>query len=222
MTFLQELPAYRDMARFGGALVTAIESLDVQVPWANARLTGVAAADVDRFDPLLDAVSGQPGGGLEAALASFTREVFCFGNLTVFVANGGALAWQPDWRSSPEHVNAVAMGTLFEAKRPPIDGQNYGSPVLRAALGPYQQYVQLFGAQVALLQGNPAPLGGVAAQVQAMNAVLRAAGFTPQPGGAVYGNALGLRADMKALFEADLLRPYAAHVGIGGNPGVVP
>jgi hypothetical protein len=221
MPFLQDLPAYREMTRFGGELVAAIESLDVQVSWANATLVGVPAASVDDFDALFDAVSGQPGGGIERGLASFTREVFSFGNVAVFVAAGGALAWPPDWRTSNEHVNVLAQGTLLEAKRPPIGADNYGTPILQAALRPYQQYVRLHQAQMAQLHGgNPAPLGGVAAQVQAMNAVLQAVGFTPDPGGAIYGPAQALQTEMRTLFEVDLLAPFAAHLRIAGNPTI--
>lgn len=217
MPFPQDRASYEQLVKLADSISTAIESLDVQVDWSGVRVVGVD--DPEDFDPLFLALGGDP----EAALASFTREIFCYGNVTLAYANGQARAWPPWWASEQIYLDALPHVELLEAKNPPLAG-SFGTPVLEPALDHFKAYWSLFTASIAALESHannpatPPPRAG-AQLTTARNKVLASMGFTPQPNDvAHYQHAAKLRRDMHALFESSILLPFANVEGITGTP----
>lgn len=212
------------MALQADVITAAIESLDVQVSWAGVHVVGVA--DPTQVDPLFAAFAEY--GGPEQALAAFTREVFCYGNVAVICAHGQAKAWPPWWRLDSNYAPHVSKGHLIEARNPPLVA-GFGTPVVEPALAAFKAYWAQWGASIGALQAyvlnpvGPSPTGGMQAIDAARAAVFAAMGFQSHAGGfPQYLPAAKLRADVKALFESQILRPFATHMGIAGNPSLAP
>ncbi|MCA9595410.1 MAG: hypothetical protein KC776_18980 [Myxococcales bacterium] len=217
-----DLKFYEAMATQADVISAAIDSLDVQVSWSGLRVDGVA--DPSKFDPLFAAFTDY--GGAEEALASFTQQIFCFGNVAVFCFNGRGKVWPPAWRFDPAYQPYAAQGALLEARNPPIVN-DFGTPILEPALAAFKAYWAQQAASIRALEayvrspvGVP-PTRGVRADEQARNAVLLAMGFEPRSDDLPhYLNPSKLRGDMKGLFEAQILRPFASMLGVNGAPSL--
>lgn len=204
----------------------AIESLDVQVPWGGARLVGVEDSDVPLLEPLFKALSEHDG--LEGALQRLTHEVFVYGNVAVFVSDAVTKVWRPDWRQSQEHVDAALTGSVLEARRPPIGRNGYGTPAIEQGAEAFKRRWAGQAGHMAALQNfindpvGDVPLGAKQDQA-ATTAVLNAIGFDAFMGSDIprYRHGRELRAEMRQLFEDELLRPYATLKGVRGTPSVV-
>ncbi len=202
MPFPQDVRFYQAMAYEADLISVAIESLDVQVPWSGAHLVGVG--EPERFRPLFDAFTDY--GGTEDALAMFTREIFCFGNVALFCFQGRAKAWPAAWSFDPNYHRYAAKGQLIEVRRDPVVG-GFGTPMLEPALATFKRFwaqqdanIRALGAYVRNPRGRP-PIGSARADHQAQHQVLAALGFTVQPNDIAHYNQPGsLRDEIKALF----------------------
>ncbi|WP_437656672.1 hypothetical protein [Sorangium sp. So ce1182] len=228
MPFTTEQPVYKAMAETAGVISTAIESLGVQVRWAGVRIQGVAPGDVNKFEPLVHALAH--GGGLEEALSVFTVRIFCYGNVAVYVGPQAAVEWPADWRRSAARVEAANAGHVLEARRAPVDAEGYGTSALEPGVQAFRAFVAGEDAKSRELEEfirNPmGPLPGPSAadDLRRMNNVLRAIGFDawdPKGDLPAFRGAAQLRAQMKTLFEREMLEPYAAAKGIPGHPVLV-
>jgi hypothetical protein len=224
MPFPSDLNFYRAMHHQSDVISAAIEGLDVGVAWSTAAITGVSATDVARFDPLISAFADY--GGLPEALRVFTREIFCYGNVAVSVHAGRVTTWPPDWRTDAARATAAVQAVILEAHQPPTTAAGYGTPLIERGLVAFKQYLQLQNSNMKALQQYVAhPMGApplaAAGEHQALNGVLQAVGFEPwDPNGDLpaYLSAGQLRADMRSLFETEILRPYASVVGVSAVP----
>jgi hypothetical protein len=204
----------------------AIESLDVQIPWDSARVVGIASSDLSRLEPLFSALG--EFGGLPEALRAFTAEIFTYGNLAVFVHERGVRTWPANWSGDQDRVNVANEGVVIEARRPPVGPNGHGTPVLEAGREAFERYWRQQAEHMRALEhyaANPvgSPPGGAKADLAAMNDVLQAIGFEPWRRDDLprYAHGSALRAEMKQLFESQILQPFAAAAGIAGTPSVV-
>jgi hypothetical protein len=229
MPFTTEQPIYKAMAETADVISTAIESLGVQVRWAGARIQGVAPGDVNRFEPLIEALAH--GDDLEEALSAFTVRVFCYGNVAVYVGPEAVVEWPADWTRSAARVEAARDGRVLEAKRTPVDAEGYGASALAPGVQAFRAFVAGEDANIRELEEfirNPRgrlPGPFAADDLRRMNNVLRAIGFDawdPKGDLPAFRGAVQLRAQMKTLFETAMLQPYAAARGISGRPVLVP
>jgi hypothetical protein len=229
MPFLSEVPIYKAMAGTADVITTAIESLGVQVRWAGVRIQGVAPGDVNKFRPLVRALAHDDGEDLEEALSTFTVRVFCYGNMAVYVGPQAVVEWPAHWRQLATHAEAARDGRVLEAKRAPEDAEGYGASALAPGVQAFCALIAGDNANIRELEEfirNPTrPWPGVGGDLRRVNNVLRAIGFDAwDPKGDIpaFRGAAQLRAQMKTLFETEMLQPYARATGITGHPVLVP
>jgi hypothetical protein len=228
MPFPEDIRWYQAMHSQADVISSAIDSLDVQVPWEGVRVIGIAGADTEKLDPLIESLVEY--GDLAGALRSFTKEMFVNGNVAIFVGGGGTKMWRPDWRQHDSHTSVASQGTVLEAKRPPPNASGHGTPVVKQGLAAFKAYWAQQDAHIRELEAygrnpkGPPPPSRKANDLRAMNAVLGALGFGPWTGDDVPAllHPATLRSEMKGFFEAQILQPYAKLVGIAGTPALDP
>lgn len=226
MPFPESMAAYKGLLSHAEVISTAIESLNVQVDWSKSRIEADPNLPPSRFVPLIRALADI--NSVPHALQDFTRRIFVFGNLTLFVGDDGTTKlWPSDWRTSEKAADFEKAirehGKIVEVRRPPVVN-GYGTPFVEAALAPFQSYEAVFNAQIAAMDAlaqrpdGPIPSGSQAI-VRARNAVLIALGFDSAPTNdlPLYRRASQLRDEIQRLFVEQLLRPYANMVGLDGN-----